>query len=73
MFVNDIPESIITIFLRMFADDVKMIVESSDLQNTQKDLNTLLIWQSLWELEFNLTKCKFLHVGPAENVPSSIL
>ena len=51
MSVNDIPESI-TSFVRMFADDVKMIVKSRDLQNTQEDLNTLQIWQNVWELDF---------------------
>ena len=62
LFINDIPESIIN-ELRIFADDVKMIVHPSRIQAIQEDLDRLSIWENMWLLKFNLDKCKVLHIG----------
>jgi hypothetical protein len=62
LFINDIPESIIN-ELRIFADDVKMIVHPSRTQAIQEDLDRLSTWENMWLLKFNLDKCKVLHIG----------
>ena len=62
LFVNDLPETIIN-ELRIFADDVKMIVRPSCVQAIQEDLDKLIVWENMWLLRFNLDKCKVLHMG----------
>lgn len=64
IYINDLPNGLQS-FLSLFADDVKMLAETTDLNATQNDLNKLNQWQKDWLLCFNTTdqKCKVLHVG----------
>ena len=62
LFINDLPECIKN-EVRIFADDVKMIVNPMQNQAIISDLNELCMWESIWLLNFNVEKCKVLHIG----------
>ena len=62
LFINDLPESILSM-IKIFADDVKMIVNPLNLSETEMDLEELQMWERLWVLNFNVEKCKVLHIG----------
>ena len=62
LFINDLPENIKNI-IKIFADDVKMIADPTNLQIIQADLEELHVWEGLWLLNFNIDKCKVLHIG----------
>ena len=66
IFINDIDEGIAIDILRKFADDTKggqIVTKIEDQQKLQESLNSLLFWSQKWEMEFNVSKCKILHVG----------
>jgi hypothetical protein len=49
-----------------FADDTKLfgVVQSrDDHQGLQHDLSTLFQWSKGWQMEFNVGKCKIMHIG----------
>ena len=56
LFVNDLPEGIRSI-LKLFADDVKMIVDPNNFSNISLDLELLELWEAQWCLKFNVQKC----------------
>ena len=62
LFINDLPENVKNI-IKIFADDVKMIADPTNLQIIQADLEELHVWEGLWLLHFNIDKCKVLHIG----------
>ena len=65
VFIEDLDERILA-FLRKFADDTKMarIVETEEeAKELQKDIDTLHEWATKWRMEFNIAKCKVMHVG----------
>ena len=62
LFINDLPDSIKN-QIKIFADDVKMITDPVQKDSTQRDLDTLCLWESVWLLKFNMDKCKVLHMG----------
>ena len=67
IFINDIDEltKAITI-MNKFADDTKLgnIVNSiSDIETLQNCLDYLVSWAKTWDMEFNVKKCKVMHVG----------
>ena len=39
------------------------IKSDDDYQQLQKDLDNLFQWSQDWQLSFNVTKCKVLHIG----------
>ena len=50
----------------MFADDVKVFRQIETSANTatlQNDLNHLTDWSLKWQINFNVNKCKRLHIG----------
>ena len=60
IFVNDIPDSLSSADLLLFADHTKCfhkINHSFDCDSLQCDLNNLSTWRNLWNLHFNLDKC----------------
>ena len=62
-FVNDLP-SVVTSRVLLFADDTKIFTEVPVNQQTlQQDLDKLQIWSNEWQLRFNATKCKVMHLG----------
>ena len=62
-YVNDLPDYVKSkVFL--FADDTKLCNKVPDPDNTlQKDLDSLQVWSDKWQLRFNATKCKVMHLG----------
>ena len=60
LFVNDLPEGIKSIF-KLFADDVKMIV--NPFNNLIDDLQFLELWEAYWCLKFNIDKCMVMQIG----------
>ncbi len=69
IFINDMPNHINN-FISLFADDAKLFGKSTtptDRASIQEDLNTLQQWSEKWQLSFNASKCKTLHLGK-ENV-----
>lgn len=60
LFVNDFPSLIHTKCL-MFADDIKLYSEITELNDTiclQNDLSRLHTWSKTWKLKLNPDKCK---------------
>ncbi len=54
----------------MYADDTKMAREirtEIDISILQRDLNYLQEWSSTWQLKFNGSKCKLMHIGSKGN------
>ena len=74
IFINDLPLKVLSP-LSLFADDSKIftrIVSSENedkvYENTgkdvlQQDLANVLEWAKKWKMEFNVDKCKIMHIG----------
>jgi ribonuclease P/MRP protein subunit RPP40 len=66
-FINDLPEEVVSeVFV--FADDTKLFArvpeKTSELQH---DLECLQDWSQKWQLRFNTSKCKVMHLGKQED------
>ena len=65
VFINDMPR-VINNCCKLFADDAKIysaIHSEDDTVSLQNDINSLVEWSTLWQLPFNIEKCKCMHVG----------
>ena len=65
IFINN-PDEDITSNIVKFADDTKIFKEvrnSTDCSQLQADLAKLVLWAKKWQMEFNVDKCKVMHVG----------
>ena len=65
IYINDLDNGIKNWILK-FADDTKIFsAVSSDLDRLrlQNDLDNLLSWAVEWQMTFNVTKCKVMHLG----------
>ena len=65
LFINELP-NITSSLLYLFADDAKLlrpIVNPSDFDHIQNDINDLHNWTQSWLLKFNESKCKTMHIG----------
>ena len=49
--------------MKLFAEDVKLLVRSSKKEITQMDQNELLFWEDIWKLRFIIEKCIVLNIG----------
>ena len=56
LFVNDLPDELKNA-TKLFADDLKLIVNASNKLKTNEDLSKLEKWESLWLIKFNPSKC----------------
>ena len=45
-----------------FADDTKLFRQVRDTVEMQEDLNRLVEWADKWQMQFNVSKCKVMHV-----------
>ena len=68
VYVNDIPD-IVKSNVWIFADDTKLFATTDQTITLQEDLDNLMKWAELWELTFNVIKCKVIHYG--QNNPES--
>ena len=65
LFINDIPNEI-KCNIQLCADDAKIFKtfkNEEDHQDLAKDLDNLENWARLWQMRFNVRKCKVLHLG----------
>ena len=65
IYVNDLPQSISSSVF-MFADNTRLIHPihtTNDHNHLQSDLNYLLQWCAKWQLNFNISKCRYIHYG----------
>ena len=42
-----------------------MVNNLEDQESLQSDIDNLTEWSSKWQLEFNTSKCKYMHLGTA--------
>ena len=67
IFINDLDEVAASIdILKKFADDTKIakvIRSEEDRDRLQEAVDQLLDWAARWGMEFNVKKCKVMHVG----------
>ena len=61
LFINDLPDYVQSIS-KLFADDLKVIVDASDKETVCNMLKNLENWQNMWLLKFNPAKCKIMHI-----------
>ena len=65
IFINDLEDDIMSMILK-FADDTKIfrkVTNSSEGLQLQQDLKRLCDWADKWQMEFNTSKCKTMHIG----------
>jgi len=64
-YINDMPDCVSS-KINLFADDTKIsrhITSENDRDQLQCDLDKLQHWSNKWQLRFNATKCKVMHIG----------
>lgn len=65
IFINDLDEGIVNKLLK-FADDTKVlgkVVSEEDVVELKKDLQKIMSWSEMWQMKFNTSKCKVMHMG----------
>ena len=65
IFINDLDTGVSSDVLK-FADDTKLFREVTSRQDSiciQEDLNRLVEWARIWQMQFNEGKCKVMHLG----------
>ena len=65
IYINELDEDILSFILK-FADDAKIfstIQSDVDAANLQSDIDKLLKWSGIWQMKFNVTKFKVMHIG----------
>ena len=70
IFINDLPDQIRNT-VKIFVEDTKIfraLHEPEDYSYLQVDLDRLVEWSQLWQLHFNNSKCKVLHIGNSNQV-----
>ena len=73
VFINDLPLSVSSSHLLLFADDtkcLKQINEMEDCSALQQDLHNLTLWSDSWNLPFNESKCILLRFSSRPIDPS---
>ena len=61
----DLPDCVKSA-VKIFADDTKIYIEikdQSDIKQLQNDIDSLKKWSRAWQLLFNASKCKCMHLG----------
>ena len=65
VYVNDLSEAVQS-SIAIFADDTKLyrsIITPDDGSILQSDLDQLVEWGKVWQMNFNFSKCKDLSLG----------
>ena len=65
VFIDDLEEGVMSGVLK-FADDTKIfrrVDSDEDREALQRDLDRLVQWSEVWQMEFNVDKCKVMHLG----------
>ena len=69
LFVNDLPSSVLSSSIFLFADDAKCVMPVSsitDCQLLQNDLTRLVEWSTTWNLLLNEDKCSVSHLTASQ-------
>ena len=66
IYINDLPDRIKS-RIKLFADDLKLIDNASDRFIIDSELKELKQWEKKWLLEFNMEKCKVMHIDINSN------
>ena len=66
LYINDLPDNIKS-KIKLFADDLKLIANASNYNTIASDLKELEVWESMWILQFNPSKCKVMHIDVNDN------
>ena len=69
VFVNDLPSSVLSSSIFLFADDAKCVMPVSsitDCQLFQNDLTRLVEWSTTWNLLLNEDKCSVCHLTASQ-------
>ena len=62
--------------IRLFANDTKLfsrVDNDLDYQALQLDLDRLQTWAQKWQLSFNASKCKVMHLGNQNSEASNVM
>jgi len=65
IYINDLPCMLFNPYL-LFADDIKIYNHNKsedDVCKLQQDIFKLEKWSEMWQMPFNFSKCKSLHMG----------
>ena len=65
VFIDDLEEGLMSEVLK-FADDTKIFRRVDSEENRemlQRDLDRLVQWSEVWQMKFNVDKCKVMHLG----------
>ena len=62
IFINDLPDEVLST-CKIFADDTKIYSDAHNNRALQNDLYKLQEWSDKWNLYFNVSKCKVMHIG----------
>ena len=65
LYINDLPEVSIS-NTKLFADDTKVsnpVPTDQDIADLQDDINAKAAWSEHWQISFNASKCKTMHLG----------
>jgi len=65
IYVNDLPVHVNNP-IKLFADDTKVyarVINIDDCYQLQSDLKELESWSQKWQISFNISKCKSMHIG----------
>jgi hypothetical protein len=68
IFINDLEDSVegLLDILRKFADDTKLgqeVTREEDRDRLQQALDESCLWAERWGMQFNVFKCKVMHMG----------
>ena len=65
IYINDLDSGVMNWMLK-FADDTKIfgtVNGGGDGGKLQRDLDRLIQWSMEWQMQFNVKKCKVMHIG----------
>ena len=62
IFINDLP-NLLQSTCKIFADDTKIYNDVDNSDVIQSDLYKMQEWTEVWNLYFNVSKCKVMHLG----------
>ena len=66
IFINDLVTLMKETLKKLFADDSKIarqILDEEDAKKLQEEIDYFAAWAQTWDMEFNIGKCKVMHVG----------
>jgi len=69
IYINDLESGLLSSLLK-FADNTKVFCQVNgerDREQLQADLNRLTEWSEKWQMPFNTSKCRVMHLGTANN------